>query len=225
MITNLFINYYVDSSKERQKEINACVVANINNDALDTVTILLGDNDLIALNDLTNRLEVRNQLKINTIVFEGRPSYNDYFKLSKEYPCDINIISNTDIIMDYYSVQKLKSWNWDSKCLALSRWDFINNNLNINEATHYNRADSQDTWIVRGVFPDIEAADFTLGVAGCDNSIAYLLSKHYDVINPSLDIKTYHYHITNIRNYLNVNNLPIETILPPYKLITPTTLS
>jgi len=65
----------------------------------------------------------------------------------------------------------------------------------------------------------IEGADFTLGIAGCDNKIAHLLNKHYTLKNPSLSIKTYHLHNTNIRNYINFSH--VERLPPPYFTIKP----
>lgn len=224
MKVNLFINYYIDSSLERQNELDVCVIANLNNKQIDTVKILLSDRHLIALNDLTKNLDIHNQLKLETIVFEGRPTYNDYFKLTEEHPNGINIISNTDMIMDAPSIKRLKGWEWGNNCLALSRWDFINNDLVYNQTIHFNRADSQDVWMVKGAFPQIERITFGLGVAGCDNSIANHLSNHYQVLNPSLDIKTYHYHLSQVRNYTNVNGLAIDRVPPPYKLLTPIVL-
>jgi hypothetical protein len=225
MKANLFINYYVDSSKERQEELDVCVIANIENPQIDTLTILLSDKDLISLNDLTKDLDVENQLKIDTIVFEGRPTYNDYFKLTEAYPKDINIIANTDMIMDSLSIKRLKGWEWGNNCLALSRWDFINNTCRYADATLFNRPDSQDVWMKKGAFRQINEVYFGLGVAGCDNSIAHHLSKYYNVINPSLDIKTYHYHLSQVRNYTNVNGIAITRIEPPYQLVTPTLLT
>jgi len=226
---NLFINYYQDKNSDRQLELEICVLSNILNKKIDTINIVVANNDLVALikmkEKLTSATSKGIQDKIHIIPFEQRPTYNNYFKFTEKYPNDINIISNKDMIMDADSLQKLKKWNWENRCLALSRWDFINHNLDIKEAVHFNRADSQDTWMVKGSFKQCNGNDFGLAIAGCDNKIALMLSEHYDIINPSLDVKAYHYHISNIRNYTNINNLPIERIQPPYKLITPPTLT
>jgi hypothetical protein len=102
--------------------------------------------------------------------------------------------------------------------LALSRWEI--QNLEKNISTHFDRDDSQDTWIFLGSVNNINLADFTLGVCGCDNKIAYLLGENgYYVINPSKTLKTYHLHLTNVRNYLNVVGEATERIPPHYKLI------
>ena len=84
----------------------------------------------------------------------------------------------------------------------------------------HNRRDSQDCWIVKGRFKDIPQANFTLGKKGCDNKIAYLLSKYYDVINPSQSIRTFHLHLTNIRNYAP-HGTSEDLVPPPYKFLVP----
>ena len=92
-------------------------------------------------------------------------------------------------------------------------------------AIFMNRADSQDVWAFYGAVPKIEGADFFVGgVAGCDNRIAKLLEDSgYNVVNPSIDIKTYHLHETGVRNYIENGKIK-ETIPPPYKLVPPCTI-
>ncbi len=59
-------------------------------------------------------------------------------------------------------------------------------------------------------------------VHNCDNRLAYDIQAHgYNVINPCHTIKTYHLHNSNIRNYLNDKNEPIERIPQPYLLVNP----
>ena len=59
-------------------------------------------------------------------------------------------------------------------------------------------------------------------VHNCDNRLAHDIQSHgYNVINPSHTIKTYHLHNSNIRNYLNDRNEPIERIPQPYLLVNP----
>jgi hypothetical protein len=60
-------------------------------------------------------------------------------------------------------------------------------------------------------------------VHNCDNKIGHLLEKAgYDVKNPSKTLRTFHYHTTNVRNYLDIVGFPIERIPPPYKIMPPT---
>jgi len=59
-------------------------------------------------------------------------------------------------------------------------------------------------------------------VHNCDNRLAYDIQAHgYNVINSCHTIKTYHLHNSNIRNYLNDKNEPIERIPQPYLLVNP----
>jgi len=224
MNCNLFINYYQDKNLDRQRELEICVLSNIYNIALDSVVIMVANKDLEALNLMLNKITCGLENDVVIVNFENRPTYNDYFKLTENYPNDINIISNKDVIMDAISLMNLKEWNWKNYCLSLSRWDFIDSKLNQSEAVHYNQVDSQDTWIMKGAFKQLKDVNFGLGVAGCDNKIALLLSEHYEVINPSLDIKTYHYHLTNVRNYVNVVGHAVDRIKPPYLLLDPINL-
>lgn len=215
MKANLFINFYVDNHPLRDLELDKCLVKNVLNKEIDRIIVVLTRKDLIHLNKV---LEKYDTTKVYTIINEERPSYNYYFRLTREYPYDINIIANTDIVMDDDSLKLLKTWNWRNYCLALSRWDYLNHEMSKHISRLYDHRDSQDTWILRGGFKDNKLADFCLGKKGCDNRIAHELSKFYNVINPSRSIMTFHYHITNIKNYAPHGN-PKDLVKPPYKLI------
>lgn len=218
MKANLFINFYVDKHPERDLELDKCLIKNVLNKEIDRIIIVLSGKDLRRLYEV---LEKYDTTKVFTITNEERPSYNYYFRLTREYNDDINIIANTDIVIDENSLKHLKKWNWRNYCLCLSRWDYLDNTMK--SSKHYRHRDSQDVWMLKGGFKEIKEADFCLGKKGCDNRIAYELSKFYQVINPSETIKTYHYHITNIKNYAPHGN-PKDLISPPYKLIEPSKL-
>lgn len=225
MKANLFINFYCDKDKKRQNELSICVLSNIYNKQIDRVVILVSNNDLVELLRLIEKVDSYFKDKIIIKPFEARPTFNNYFKFTEEYPKDINIIANKDIIIDSESLIKLKSWHWGNYCLALSRWDFVDSMLDAKKAVHYNLPDSQDTWILKGSFKQLKDANFGLGIAGCDNKIALLLEEYYTVINPSIDIKTYHLHLSNVRNYTNIVGHAIERIPPPYRLIQATIIT
>ena len=125
-------------------------------------------------------------------------------------------IENHNIIISDYLIN-------NKTCLALTRWDISDKDDYKNGAVFFDRPDSQDTWIFRGGIPQMAGAEFGLGLCGCDNSIAYMIEQcGYNVINPSRTIKTYHLHLTNVRNYIDVVGQVIERIPPPYKLLHPT---
>jgi len=224
MNTNLFVNFYHDKKLARQKELEACIFSNIENPELNNITIIIEDKDIYRLQKFLHSIKSCNLRKISLTSMGKRPSFNDYFKLTEGHPDDINIISNTDIILDTESLKKLKKWNWKNYCLALSRWDFTSKLRDPKSAILFNRADSQDTWILKGSFPQIKNFCYGMGVPGVDNSLAHHLSNKYDIINPSLDIKTYHFHLTNSRNYKNWRGKTIERVPLPYKMLEPTFL-
>lgn len=228
---NLIINYYTDKNDARNQELKFCVSENLKNEYIDNIVLILSENDY---NQFKNTFPPSQ--KIIPIITEIRPTYNDYFRIMRKLfdsENNINIISNLDIIIPKESLIQSKNGKCindyltnKSTCLALTRWDIIgadttgtwNNNIQL-----FDTPDSQDTWVFLGGVNQITGADFTLGLAGCDNSIAHLLEvSGYNVLNPSRTIKTYHFHLTNIRNYTNVVGHAIERIPPPYKLLHPT---
>ncbi|MBK7362944.1 MAG: hypothetical protein IPJ01_11670 [Micavibrio sp.] len=228
---NLIVNYYTDKNNERTNELNYCIIKNIYNENLDKIVVICTESDYSALLSIYNEYKD----KLIPIITNKRPSYNDYFAITKKLfngNNNINIISNLDIIISpemllqqpNCDIHKVASdYLVNNNCLALTRWDVKNTSDFRDGSVLFDRPDSQDTWIFKGAIPQISGADFTLGVAGCDNKIAYLLEQSgYNVINPSRTIKTYHLHLTDIRNYTDIVGHAIERLEPPYKLLHPT---
>lgn len=96
---NLYVNYYKDTSFDRQKELDICLQKNI-------------------CNPLINVLVLESQSKMK---------YSDFFNIINTYtgPDDINAICNSDIYLDdTISVVN----GMDSKeAFALCRWDLAQN--------------------------------------------------------------------------------------------------
>jgi|688.fasta_scaffold46866_2 hypothetical protein len=221
---NLFVNYYTDKNPERQKEIDFCFEQNLNNEKFNCCYVIINGEDSKKYDGIISRTIQRDKI-LHRRVMQERPTYNDYFDITERYfnqPDNINIICNSDIVICKDTMEVIEQYvNTSNKALALSRWDVSDMSNYQSNAVLFNRADSQDTWIFKGGVPNVEGADFTMGIAGCDNSIAYLLeSAGYSLVNPSLSIKTYHIHLSNIRNYINGEN--IQRVPPPYVLVPPT---
>lgn len=141
------------------------------------------------------RLNKLNNPSFSIYELDGRPTYKEIFNVinSVTTPAEINIILN----MDIYLPENFVCNPEPDECYALSRWDIQPDG----SAVHYQNSGSQDTWIFRGAIKMVEGANFTQGIAGCDNKIAYLLQEAgYKVTNPSTTIKTYHLHLSGIRN-------------------------
>jgi len=213
MEVNLFTQYYLDSNFDRQNELFNSLIANTLNNFKNI--ILLVENDEV-LEIVKNHFPFCQSINIGK-----RASFNDFFAIMDEddYSNDINILSNSDIFFDDLDIIKNYIANVPTNiCLALSRYDY-HSNANI---VPFLRADSQDTWIFNGNPKIHTQLEYGMGIAGCDNRLAYDIQAHgYNVINPSHTIKTYHLHNSNIRNYLNDKNEPIERIPQPYLLVNP----
>lgn len=193
---NLFQSFYEDKSEARNNELAYCFNHN-----------------------------QYNKLFKRYIQIQGiRPTFNDVFKMTQDYPNCLNVIANSDIYF-HESFGRIREINWREKlCLALGKWDL----MKTGQLLHMAQPDSQDCWVFYGAAPQIEGADFYVGgVAGCDNVIAYLLEQYgYSVFNPSNDLKCIHYHISRVRNYASgKTQATIERLPPPYKLLHPCNLS
>ena len=192
---NLFINYY--KNEKRFEEVKACLQANIDNPLIDRI-IVLAEDDFPISSD-----------KVIEIPLVERPSYQDFFDLTKDYSDDFNIISNLDIAFDS-SLIGIKNLN-DNTCYAITRHEYCNGDIRSFTAAnkgcppHF----SQDVWMFKGSVKtkdchkilaqneqtkQYEHIKFTMGVPGCDNCIAFYLMKSYRVKNPYSDIKCLHYH-------------------------------
>lgn len=141
---------------------------------------------------------------LNLVVLnnQNRLTYDNFFFVVNKYTGveDINIIANSDIYFDE-SIERTSVLT-QKQCFALARWNINHDGT----STHFNRSDSQDCWIFRGKITDV-AGDFFLGYRGCDNRIAYEIQKSgWNISNPSLTIKSYHLHLSNVRNYSVTDN-------------------
>ncbi len=163
--------------------------------------------------ELNTCLKINKESKLFTNIIEvnERLTFKEMFKLCKDYPKDINIIANSDI---YFDETILWSRFIPNKTVyALSRWDYKGNG----NAVLFNRKDSQDVWIFDGVPSDKLIANYNLGVAGCDNRIAWeLRTAGYNVLNPSKTIHAIHLHQSEYRTYHAKDRL-----LEPYYFIHP----
>ena len=136
------------------------------------------------------------------------------FDITRQNPNDINIISNTDIFFDS-SINEVKKIS-NNEAWALTRWNYLGDN----RAEFFNRHDSQDVWIFRGGARKDLDGNYPMGKPGCDNRLAFELKRAgYLVRNPSLSIRCFHYHISEVRTF-DWN----DKVAEPYLYLTPHTL-
>lgn len=168
------------------------------------------------------QLEIDTALKKNREVFDnvilvtGRPTFSELFALTKDYPEDINCFCNSDIYFE--DISRLKEIK-EEECFALCRWNIWP--MVGGKPVLFGRSDSQDSWIFKGTIKPIQA-DFTQGLWGCDNRLAYEIEKAaYSLKNPSLSIKTIHLHAVDKRSHKRTEQ---NTVPHPYTIIEPTYL-
>jgi hypothetical protein len=204
------MNWYTDDSRDRQAEYEHCLRINYANPFIGRIILIVSDGSNPPYN--SGRVHIH---RCHT-----RPSYQDIFKIALRISGKHNIciLANTDIYFDS-TITNVERFDLHRSVLALSRWDVRHGGT----AVHYRRSDSQDVWVWGGDVSRIEGL-FSTGIAGCDNRIAHLFTESgRKVLNPSEDIRAYHYHLTGKRNYLK-DGKRTAVVPPPYHFVIPTSI-
>lgn len=190
---NIYTSYYKDKNPERQKELLSCLEKNIANKAIGNIYLYVSlediDGDII-------RFRKTSKVEIVIVPFKERPTYLDFFKLINKTALDndISILCNSDIYFNS-DIANIEDYDLEGLCLALSRYD-----IRAGEAYPHHSAVSQDVWIFKGKVKQIDDCYFYMGIRGCDNRIALLISEAgYKVYNPCKTVKCYHLHESGVR--------------------------
>lgn len=204
MEINLFQSYFIDTDEERQKELDYCLLKNIQNPLISNIYLFT---------DVSLPYEDK---KIKIIKASYRPTYRNFFNAIAQYEPNeksINIISNLDIYFNE-TLSRL-SFIQEVDVYCLTRWDVQPDG----SIKLLNRNDSQDVWIFKGSINDREMnCDFCMGIPGCDNRIAHEFSEAgYRVSNPSRSIQAIHLHLIMKRNYV----VGVDKVPSPYKCLRP----
>ena len=205
----LIQQYFKSPNAKRQQEINYVLDQNIKCSYIDKIILLNEQSYALPKSD-----------KIEQVIINKRLTYLDVMRYIKNsVPKDTYVVfSNSDIYMDE-TLCALYSLHMEKKFISLLRYDVVPGQ----EAKIYGpRPDSQDTWIVSASSIDFEPTeqdfDFTFGIPGCDNAInVSMLRNKFIVINPSLTMRSYHVHNSNVRTYVksDVVDKPVFLYLTP----------
>lgn len=197
-------------SIERQKEIDKCLLFNLEN-------ILIEEVHLLTETPYEFEFVPENlQSKIKQTVIGKRLDYNtafEYYNLN--LAGTICILCNADIFTDD-SISILDSINLTDTILALTRyeWDDDNKAALLCGMEHKSKANNiypdysptvwgQDAWIWNMEKIVVKNADFNLGTYSCDARIAhFILDSGYKIYNPSYLISINHYDRLG-RTYVN----------------------
>jgi hypothetical protein len=198
VIFNYYVEYWDCGNQERNKEVIDCINSNIESDFFDNVFVFSSTNEVRIKSD---------------IIKTTRITYQSIFDIDEN---GINILANSDIQFDE-SIKNISIIK-DDEFYALTRYEADGKLHKYDDP--YRGSDSQDVWIWKDRCK-ITNANYSLGIPGCDNKIAY--DAHisgYSVKNPSMTIKTHHKHTTNSRE--GTSGSVKYRLDPPYKLVLPT---
>lgn len=230
----LFTSYYDEKHHWRKAELDACLLNNIQNRFIDQIIVLVeGQWESVIID---NSVPVKAMVtwvgvevpiqddKIITIKTQGRPTFSNFFDEINRFASedDISIISNSDIYFD--DTLELVKGMKPNECYALSRHE-VNEDGSEGMFIQKN-GDSSDVWVFKGKIQPMSYTDFGLGILGTDNRIAYEIKQAgYNITNPCLDIKAWHLHCSNIRNYDPlIDRQKGNVIPPPYHIVRPSHL-
>jgi len=200
---NLYSTYFISFSTKRQRELDFCLLNNIQNSHFTEINIFVELNSLIKLEEITEDLNPFEKNKIKIIPLDKPPTYKDWLDESKNKN-EISVFANADIYFDS-SINNvhnlLKSDNKNIVCL--SRHEVLEDgNIEEHENPHW----SQDAWIINS--NNITSIDFLnflniqTGLARCDNQFAYYFAiNDWNIYNNFRDIKCFHKHSSNVRTY------------------------
>lgn len=214
----LILQFFYPNNINRLKELQYCLKQNVNNKYITKIYLLneriYNNKELGIISDKIEQFNVKKRLLYRHIY--------DFVEL-KQIKGYI-VYGNTDIFLDdtinilnYTHLHKEKEFI----CLLRYNVENIDKNNKIISTINNSIMDSQDIWIYHSNFNiDMKyrkGLEFYFGVPGCDNKITYIMRiLGFKIINCPLDIKTYHYHKSEVRNYTEKNRIPT-----PYLLIKP----
>ena len=199
---NLYVSYYKDNNDIRSKELDLCLKINCKNKLFNKI-IIINETELPIdfIDSLDERITIINNKK--------RQTFYDFFIIANQYSDEntINILCNSDIIIgENFDKINLKN----DEIFFLERYE-VNNRINYCKLN----MNGSDTWIWKGLFNStLDVGKYFMGVPCCDYKLAYQFYKNnYKLKNPSIDLKSYHIHITNIRNFTNKDTLSSKLFL------------
>tara|TARA_Y100000389_G_scaffold202016_1_gene246216 strand:- start:449 stop:1222 length:774 start_codon:yes stop_codon:yes gene_type:complete len=221
----LVLQFFIHSNEERQNEIKTCLKNNIK---LGLFTKIIMFNEKIYTSQELGLSDEEMKI-IEQVNIEERLKFSTCFDKIKSMKLDgYIVVVNSDIFFDKTITNVRKSCLSEVKSLyTLLRFEYLEEKklgfckLFKYQGTNTPRSDSQDVWIYHTNHTPsqeiITQTNFNFGKPGCDNKITYIFTQNkYICLNVPWNVKTYHYHKTEIRNY-SVR----DVLLSPYLHVEP----
>ncbi len=194
----LYICDYRCLDIKRRREIRSVINCNVRNKYIDKIVILWEHWDKYCDEEEYNYLK---NTKIEVVNWTKRQTYQDFYEHSlKNYPNDIIIVSNSDIIFDH-TIRRVNELTFNQRiAYALTRYEFDtpNKEKSIYKTPLQGRHDqcwSYDTYIWKHPLDIIsETIDINVGMGGCDTYLVkkLVVDNLIEVRNPMLDIRCWH---------------------------------
>lgn len=190
----LFCNYYSDKNPKRRDELLICLNSNVMNPVLDKVIVFYENNDCedlepddkIVLVKINKRLEFRD-------VFE--------YVLNNIEDDAVIIIANLDIFletsMEWHTIEhNFFNLGYKDKALVCCRYNLDKDYQVWFEEKSWTRGEFCDAWVFKTPLKEEflkEDFNFCVGNAPqCDNTMMYLMDKHYHTYSWGEKYKVYH---------------------------------
>lgn len=192
----LIQQYYKPKETVRAKEIDKCLLKNIENPLIDKIYLLVE----------SPNYKLPKSEKLVVISRKERITYANCIELIKKQIGKGFLVAfaNADIYLD---LSWVNLWSVDihDALLALLRWE--EEGSNGQPELYGPRSDSQDTWVIHSDSVldrqwKLDAFQIPFGTAGCDNAILVEFLRHkFKIVNPAMSLRTIHVHKSQIRTY------------------------
>jgi hypothetical protein len=187
----LWTSWFLIEDKTHREEVRRSIELNLDNPLIQSVNVLC-EIELLIIHP-----------KLNCISVECRPTFQTIVDMFDNN--QINIITNSDIVLDYKSTEEIAKIPVHS-AYCITRYQLESDYKSpisfwkATFATGYSGI-SQDVWVINRPKGKI-ICDFFLGIPGCDNRFTLsLYQAGLKLINPGGSIVTYHVHSSPERNY------------------------
>lgn len=190
----LFCNYYSDSNPNRKDELLTCLNTNVMNPVLDRIFVFYENNDCA---------DIEPDNKITLIKVSKRLEFVDVFNYVRKYIEDdaVIIIANLDTFieasMEWHTIEhNFFNIGYKDKALVCCRYN-LDKELEVwFEEKSWRRGEFCDAWVFKTPLKEEflkEDFNFCIGNAPqCDNTMMYLMDKHYHTYSWGQKYKIYH---------------------------------
>lgn len=205
----LMTTLYNEKNKDRISEYEYVLNKNLNTPSIKKIIIFFeGYNEY----SFINKILEKNSEFLEIIPISSRPSFSSLFNYANEnFRMEKIIIANADIYFDE-TLELLTNAYLADSFISLNRYDKLPDRTVMFENGLKIKGDlyslSADAWIFSSPIEAKISEEFLLGTSACEKFLNEILKYNIKLKNPAFDIKAYHVHNSNIRNYKSEDQYP-----------------